>query len=145
MKDANAASNYSALLSFPLAVLLSLATKGSISRSPVIAVAALMTAYACLCAGDAVAAGQRHREALAAQLDPHTGESARLAVMAQEAEAALSALEVGASLLFFCTSGCLASRQVLKLCKLCKLPRIPYYPSACRLMVITLSGTPCTA
>ena len=40
-----------------------------------------------------MAAGQRHREALAAELDPHAGESARLAAMAQEAESTLAGLQ----------------------------------------------------
>ena len=48
-------------------------------------------------AGDVLASGQRDKEILVAQQNPHAGESARLAAMAQEAETALSALQADPS------------------------------------------------
>ena len=84
-----------------------------------------MTVYACLSAGEALAAGQRHREALAAQLDPHTGESARLAAMAQDAEAALSALQATTLHFSFCAFRFLALVQALGLGRVCKVSIIP--------------------
>ena len=93
MEVAKEAYNCSALLRIHSAVLLSFLTEMQTSRLHGIASAAPITVYAHVCAGDAVAAGQRHREALTAQLDPHTGESARLVAMVQEAEIALSGIQ----------------------------------------------------
>lgn len=44
-------------------------------------------------AGDALVDGRRERESLEVQPNPHAGESARVAAMAQETEATLSTLQ----------------------------------------------------
>ena len=49
--------------------------------------------YVCMRVGDALIAGQRNREALNVQIDPHAEEIDRLAAMAMEVVSALSALQ----------------------------------------------------
>ena len=46
-----------------------------------------------ICTGERLLAGRRDRQSLAAQQSPHEGEGARLAAMAQEAEATLTSLQ----------------------------------------------------
>ena len=81
-----------------------------------IAAGALMNTHVLLCAGDALAAAQRNLEALAMQLDPHTGESARLAAMVHEAESTLFALQARTFSLTLCIPSYLAHVVLFSVC-----------------------------